>query len=104
MRADLLLAENIRALLARRRHTERELARWCGHSGPWLNKILMGERGIRLKDLDKVADFFGLRVDQLFAPGISPLTERRGLDRRSGNDRRQRGERRKHWPPLKPTD
>jgi hypothetical protein len=95
LRADLLLAENIRTLLAVRGIDAGALATWCGHSPPWISKILSGERGVQVRELGKVADFFGLTVAQLFQHGISPLTERRrgerrsGVERRTGQDRRQ---------------
>lgn len=94
-KANYLLVQNIRALLARRGESDRALAMWCGHRPAWLSKILTTERGIKLKDLDKIADFFGLTVAQLFQEGISPLTERRRGERRrlgerrGGRDRRQ---------------
>lgn len=88
MRADLLLSQNIRSLLLKRKQDQRELAMWAGHHETWISKILNGGRGLRLKDLDKIADFFGLTVHQLFSPGISEYTERRRGERRSGRDRR----------------
>jgi hypothetical protein len=95
LRADVLLAENIRTLLSVRGIDARSLAVWCGHRGAWISKILSGERGVPVRELGKIADFFGLTVAQLFQHGISPLTERRvterraGQERRSGQDRRQ---------------
>lgn len=89
MRADRVLSENIAHLLARRGQKQKDLALWCRHSEVWLSKALKGERDIRIKDFDRIADFFGIAVYQLFQPGISPLTERRnGRDRRKGGDRR----------------
>ena len=95
LRADLLIARNIRALLSIRNVDGYALAAWCGHSPPWISKIISGQRGVQMKDLGKIADFFGLSVADLFQYGIDPLLERRrhsrrsGLDRRSGQDRRQ---------------
>lgn len=94
MRADLLLVENIRTLLAVRRIDDSALAIWCGHKAAWISKILSGERGMPVKEIGKVADFFGLTVCELFSPGISPLTERRKRQRRGTVDRRHGGERR----------
>jgi hypothetical protein len=77
VRADLLLRRNIEALLTARRLDAKALARWCGHKGPWISKILAGERGVQLDDLGKIADFFGLSVSQLFQHGISvPIVAR----------------------------
>lgn len=107
LRADLLLAQNIRSLLHARRVEAGALAAWCGHQPPWISKILKGERGAQVKDLGKIADFFGLTVAQLFQHGISPLTERRhetrrsGGERRTGEDRRQPIESRLH-PQMQP--
>lgn len=94
MRADLLLRENINTLLFKRRHDQKDLAFYAGKSSGWISKALAGHRAFRVRDLDVIADFFGLRVWELFAPGISPLTERRRLERRK-TERRLTKERRK---------
>lgn len=95
MRANLLLKHNIDALLRARGQTRKDLAMWCHRTESWISKIFLNaNREIPLKYLDRIADFFGLATYQLFAPGISPLTERRkGHERRNGKDRRigQRG-------------
>lgn len=96
MKATFLLRQNIRALLRARGQKDSDLAQWCKKSRAWISKILAEDRDDRTKvrelnvrDLDRIADFFGLATYQLFQPGISPLTERRsGHDRRSGRDRR----------------
>lgn len=94
IRSDLMLAKNIRALLHARQIDDSALAAWCGHRPAWLSKILNGERGLRIKELGKIADFFGVEVAQLFQYGIDPLLERRrhqrriNVDRRTGLDRR----------------
>lgn len=89
MRADRMLAENIVALLNGRGQKQKDLASWCGHTETWISSILRGERHFRVLDYDKIADFFGIAVYQLFQPGISALTERRkGRDRRAGRERR----------------
>jgi hypothetical protein len=94
LRADHLLVENIRTLLAGRGLDDSALAIWCGHKPAWISKILSLERGMPVRELGKVADFFGLTVMQLFSPGISPLTERRKSERRVLKDRRAVGDRR----------
>ncbi len=94
LRADILLARNIRSLLDKRNIDDSALAAWCGHRPAWLSKILSGERGMQIKDLGRVADFFGLSVFELFCYGIDPLLERRKGGRRSGNDRRGARDRR----------
>lgn len=95
LRADYLLAENIRTLLTRRAVDAGALAVWCGHRPAWISKVLSGERGVQLKDLGKIADFFGLTVAEMFSHGISPLTERRVEARRSQQDRRSGEDRRR---------
>ena len=90
MRADRLLADNLRALIHERRAKQYELARWCGHSEVWISQILRNERTVTVKDLDRIADFFGLQPYHLFQPGIHGVAERRsGTDRRSGKERRK---------------
>ena len=87
-----ILRMNIRALLIKRRESEAALAQALGfkHRSS-LNKFLNNDRaGFQMWRLDRLSDFFGLPVYQLFQPGISPLLERRVLkDRRMGHDRRQ---------------
>lgn len=100
MKARFLLVENVKALLVARQEDQQALARWAGHSPPWLSKILNGDRGMSLKDVDKIADFFGLAVSDLFLPGISALTERRRGQRRGGRERRSGLERRGTRPEL----
>lgn len=94
MKASFLLRQNIKAILKARGQTAHDLAAWCRMDDSWISKILSDgpedrARGIPLKHLDRIADFFGLATYQLFQPGISPLTERRkGGDRRAGVERR----------------
>lgn len=102
LKAEYLLIQNIRALLAARGVDDKALAMYCGHKPAWLSKILSGERGIGLPDLDKVADFFGLTASQLLQQGISPLTERRRAERRSGDERRAKDRRRGTHDRLSP--
>lgn len=84
MKANALLKRNIDTLLKARGQTRRELAAWVRQSvnlrkvDP-LGKIFTEpDREFQAKYLDRIAEFFGLAVYQLFQPGISPLTERRG--------------------------
>jgi transcriptional regulator with XRE-family HTH domain len=90
MKAPRLLKQNIDRLLRARGQTRKDLAMYCHRTESWVSQIFTKEdRGIPLKYLDRIADFFGLATYQLFQPGISPLTERRsGRERRSGMDRR----------------
>lgn len=88
MKAEILLVQNIRSLLAARGVDAAALAFAVGHSQAWISKILSGDRFMKLADMDAIADFFGLTVSQLLQHGIAPLTERRRRDRRCGQDRR----------------
>lgn len=89
MKASYLFKHNVDALLRARGQTRHDLAQWCRRTDAWLSKILgKDDRNLPLKYLDRIADFFGISAFQLFQPGISPLTERRRLERRTGRDRR----------------
>lgn len=89
MKARLLLARNIHAVLTARGEDQSGIARWCRRKPSWMNKILAGKRPMHIDDFDRVADYLGLSVYQLFQPGISALTERRKRpERRTGRDRR----------------
>lgn len=95
MRATLLLKRNIDTLLKARGQTRKDLADWCRRSEGWISQILKDppavgpERGIPIKYLDRIADFFGIATYQLFQPGISAITERRKSgERRKYTDRR----------------
>lgn len=96
MKAPALLKHNIDALLNKRGQSRRDLAMWVRQStdkdlvDAWISGIFTRpEREFQMKYLDRIADFFGVAVYQLFQPGISPLTERRsGRERRTGLDRR----------------
>jgi transcriptional regulator with XRE-family HTH domain len=89
VKASYLLKQNINSLLKARGQSQRDLANWCRRTESWLSQIFTNEdRGIPIKYLDRIADFFGIATYQLFQPGISPLTERRkGGDRRKGERR-----------------
>jgi transcriptional regulator with XRE-family HTH domain len=89
MRADRLFAENILGLLRLHGQKQSDLAQWCRHSDVWLSNILKTKREVQIRDLDRIADFFGLATYQLFQPGVSERTERRGgIDRRRQKERR----------------
>jgi transcriptional regulator with XRE-family HTH domain len=95
MKSGRQLRLNMDAMLKARGQTRTQLAAACGLSRSWASKVWkespdpQDTRGIPMKSLDAVADFFGVSVYNLFQPGISHLTERRaGADRRSVVDRR----------------
>lgn len=95
MKALPLLKHNIDTLLKARGQTRRDLAMWVRQStnkrkiDPWISQIFTNaDREFQMKYLDRIADFFGIVVYQLFQPGISPLTERRQSGERRKGDRR----------------
>lgn len=99
LRANHLLKKNIDSMLKARGQSRRELAMWTlrtthqNRADSWISHIFgakgYDDREIQIKYLDRIADFFGVSVYQLFQPGISHLTERRKhTDRRAGTDRR----------------
>lgn len=89
LQALFIIRTNISGLLFQRKQNQSDLASWLQKDKSWINKFLNGTRQIQLKDLDRIADFFGLATYQLFQPGVVPGSERRtGRDRRSGHDRR----------------
>ena len=94
LRADLILQQNIRALLDSRGIDDKALAIWCGHRPAWLSKILSGERGVQIRELGRIADFFALTVSDLFQYGISAMNDRRRKERRSATERRTGQDRR----------
>lgn len=98
MKANLLLKQNIDAILKRRGQTRRELAQYTlrttdKKADSWISHIF-GPKGYHTREiptryLDRIADFFGLDSYRLFQPGLSAVSERRSTkDRRSASDRR----------------
>jgi hypothetical protein len=61
-----LLRRNITDLLLTRKESQHSLAFSIGHHKTWLNKFLNGDREIQFKDLDGIANFFGLQAYQLY--------------------------------------
>ena len=59
------VAEEIRALLARRRISGRELARRMGASHSWVNFRLTGAQPMTLDDLQRFAEFLNVEVTDL---------------------------------------
>lgn len=90
MRAQNILAENIRSLLVAQHKTQVDLARAFApaRTKSWINKILNGHRSLQIEDFDVVADFFHLNSYHLLQPGVSSTTERRAGQRRMRQDRR----------------
>lgn len=91
-RALVVLKRNLQHLIADRKESQVALARHVRHSKSWINKFLndtTDRTEIQIKDVDRIASFFGIEPYQLFQPGISRLTERRsGVERRANYERR----------------
>lgn len=90
VKARSLLKQNVDALLRKMGADRKDLAFACRRSESWISKIYREDRrSFQIEDLDKIADFFGLKAYELFRPGVAGSWERRsGLDRRSGRERR----------------
>ena len=82
--------QNIAALLAARKERASGLAFALRKHRSWMTRFLNGQRNeLQIRDIDRIADFFGIATYQLFQPGISAVTERRRSgERRTGRDRR----------------
>ena len=88
-KAVVQLRENLKGLLVSFKVNQKDLAHAIGRHPTTLNKFLQGTRELQFEDVDQIADFFGLKVYELFQPGGSRLTDRRsGLERRQGKERR----------------
>lgn len=66
--ADLTVAGEIRAELARQRVTQTELVRRLGVSRPWLVRRLSGETPLSMTDVATIAELLEVPVTQLVAP------------------------------------
>lgn len=69
------VAEEIRALLGRRRISQAALARTLGVSGPWLNYRLTGKQPIDLNDLDAIAKALKVQPSALLTGRRTPTEE-----------------------------
>lgn len=65
------VAEEIRALLARRRVSGRELSRRLGVSPPWVSLRLTGSQEIGLNDLERIAAALGVTIVDLLPRGVT---------------------------------
>ncbi len=61
-----LVAEEIRAMMARRRLTGQRLARVLGVSNAWVSYRLNGRQAIDLNDLERIAAALDVPVHALF--------------------------------------
>ena len=89
--ASELVAENVRALMARTKAKQADLANALGMTQGAVSKKVNGDRPFTLDEIDHVARLFGVPVGSLFeaAPVVVPFP--RGLDqtRDTGTDTRQ---------------
>lgn len=93
--AEEVLRRRVMALLNHTGRTQKDLAIYLGHSPSWTTEFFQRRHGATLKDLDRMALFFGLAVPQLFElDGYRFRDRRRGQrrcigERRLGKDRRK---------------
>lgn len=71
MRLRQLLDERTPAGLMR----QKTFAKHMGHTEAWVSNILSGKRGLRIVDIDKVADFFRIPPGELVRETDSDLVE-----------------------------
>ena len=94
--SDELLRRRVQALLSHSGHSAKELALYMGKQPSWTTDFMHGRHSVTVKDLDRLARFFGLSVPALFEMDGYRFRDRRrdhrriGMpDRRSGKDRRK---------------
>lgn len=84
-----VLRRNVAMLLDVRKESQTAMAFALNKPKSWINKFLNERRAIQLRDLNRIADYFGLEAYELLQPGLTSATERRvNPDRRSGQERR----------------
>lgn len=71
------VAEEIRALLARRKMSGRELARRLGVSPNWVSLRTSGEQEIGLNDLQRIASILGVSVSDLLPRDPNAITRQK---------------------------
>jgi len=86
--SDELLRRRVIALLEQSGRLRKELAHYLGKQPSWTTDFLMGRHSISLKDLDRVAVFFGVSVPSLFELDGYRFRERRRGQRRTARERR----------------
>lgn len=93
--AEEILRRRVAGLLEHSGQTRKDFAIYLGHHPSWSTEFFQGRHGATLKDLDRMARFFGLSVPQLFElDGYRFRDRRRGQrrcigERRLGKDRRK---------------
>lgn len=91
-----ILRRRVSALLQFSGRTRKDFAIYVGKSPSWATEFFQGRHGVTLRDLDRVARFFGVSVPQLFEIDGHRFRERRVAQRRSGQQRRSGLDRRKN--------
>lgn len=89
-----ILRRRVAALLQYSGHTKKDLAIYLGKQPSWSTEFFQGRHGVTMKDLDRLARFFGLAVPQLFELDGHRFRDKRRGERRSGRERRRGKERR----------
>lgn len=90
-----LLRRRVNDLLHHSGRTRKDFAIYIGKAPSWATELFQGRHGIALKDLDRVARFFGVSVPQLFEIDGYRFRERRMGERRAGKERRRTKDRRR---------
>ena len=86
-----IIRRRMQALLDKSGYTRKDLALYLGKQPSWSTEFFNGHHGVTLKDLDRVARFFGVSVPQLFELDGYRFRDRRRGQRRGGvQDRRVR--------------
>ncbi len=83
------LRERVRDFMDAQRFSQTKLATRLGKTQSWLSRRLSGNQSFRLRDLDQLADIFGVTVPELFFDTYGQWDRRSKSDRRKG-ERRQR--------------
>jgi transcriptional regulator with XRE-family HTH domain len=90
-----LLRRRVGDLLHHSGRTRKDFAIYIGKQPSWATEFFQGRHGVPLRDLDRVARFFGVSVPQLFEIDGYRFRERRMGERRSKKERRGGKDRRK---------
>jgi transcriptional regulator with XRE-family HTH domain len=94
-----LLRRRVQALLHMTGRTRKDLALYLGKQPSWATDYFHGRHGVTLKDLDRLARFFGVSVASLFEiDGVRFRERRRDERRKRWADRRTGAERRRDRP------
>jgi transcriptional regulator with XRE-family HTH domain len=90
-----ILRRRVDALLQHSGRTRKDLAIYLGKQPSWSTDFFQGRHGVGLKDLDRLARFFGVSVPSLFEMDGYRFRDRRRGQRRAGKERRSGQDRRK---------